>query len=369
MKNPTSADQKIYDLLWKDLSSAYCLTAEDKAWGDAPECKTLAGTELYYDEGNEEIRTREGLFWSEIDDNQARKILADFILKEAPLQKEYHLCEPEWRDDFPMDILEKCLEEKSFQPAIEEDWYTDEKVRCAVAATREILKAMGFSDEEADDFQTYYGETFDELRFAVEERDASFPEKELLLRSNAHGFLYLQSNYDCWIDICEAGGLWYDGAMQGLLAVLSLNPRKVKEEALRQGVTVNGRWPDYPGRDGKEVVNYDAFVKSLRETPNYGNWAFLGTFDMQGLWDEKFNTDKMIIPSDTTCGMFNSWKGGGTLFFARTIHPLPVKDIIRIQKRYSDGFSVHVDEGGRPDYGYPPSSVYGTHPSDDQFLS
>ena len=363
MKNPTSTDQKIYDLLWKDLSSAYCLTVGEKRDYLQPTCRTLAGTELYYDEANEEIRTREGLFWSEIDDDQARKILADFILKEAPLQKKYHLCEPEWRDDFPTDILEKCLEKKSFQPAIEEDWYTDEKVRSAVAVTREILKAMGFSDEEADDFQTNYDDTFDELRFAVEERDASFPEKELLLRSEAHGFLYLKSNYDCWIDIWEAGGLWYEGAMQGLLAVLSLNPRKVKEEAGRQDVTVNGRWPDYPEREGKEVVNYDAFVKSLRETPGYGNWAFLGTFDMQGLWD-----DKMTIPSGTTCGMFNSWNGGGTLFFARTIRPLPVKDIIRIQKRYSDGFRVHVDEGGRPDYGYSPSSVYGRHPSDDCFL-
>ena len=369
MKNPTLTDQKIYDLLWKNLSAAYCLTTEEKQDGIEPECRALAGTELYYDEGNEEIRTHEGLFWSEIPDELARRILSDFIFEEAPIRNRYHLCEPDYRDEFPADIFGKCLEQKSLQPAYEQDWFWEARTRAAIEATRDLLEDMGFTQEEAAGLESEYDGLFDDLRFAIEERNKQSPEKQLLLQTTIHGFVHLSSNYDCWVDIWDAGGLWYEeSALQGLLAVLSLNPRKVKEEAAKQGVAARGRWPDYPRREGKEIVKYDDFIKSLRECPNYGNWAFFGTFDMQALCDADFDTGKLTIPSGTACGMFNNWNGGGTLHHIDTIRPLPVKTILRRQARYSDGLKVRIDEGNRRDYGYTPCGVYGNHVSEDTFL-
>lgn len=370
MKNPTSTDQKIYDLLWKELSSAYCLTVEEKRDNLQPTCRTLAGTDLYYDEGNEEIRTADGKFWSEIPDEQARRILAAFLAECLDIKDEYNLVEPWGDDELPVDIFKKMLEKKSIYPLTEADVYSDTLREASISATKECFENAGFdTDDQNEMFQErIYDELWDEVRCTIEERNKS-PEKKLFLQSRIHGFVQLGSNYDCWIDIWDAGGLWYEeSAMQGILAVLSLNPRKIKEEALKQGIAAKGRWPNYPGREGKEVVKYDTFVKSLRECPNYGNWSFFGTFDMQALWDAGMDADKLTIPSGTDCGMFNNWNGGGTLFFCKTIREISLKEIEHRQKPYSDTYHVRIDEGNKQDYGYPPSSVYGTHPSDDCFL-
>lgn len=367
-----TAIQKIYDKLWNLLSSSYCLTIPEKTSGWTPCCKQIAGNDLYYDEGNEEIRTREGLYWKELPEDIRNEILAEFLLSDIQLQDKYLLAEPDRNDECPAGLFAECLEKKNITPLYEEDYFVDMIRFSAIQHAREALMSYGLDDDDIKALATdsaFYN-AFDEIRFAIEERDHSTPCRDLLRQSTMHGFVQLGSNYDCWIDIWDAGGLYYEeSALQGLLAVLGLNPRKVKQEALRQGIACHGRWPNYPGREGREAVDCENFIKSLRECPNYGNWAFFGTFDMQALMDAGFDTDTMTIPAGTYCGMFNNWNGGGTLFFCKTVRPLDIKDIRRIQNRYKDTLHVRIDENNRQHYGYTPLSVYGRHISEEPFLT
>lgn len=360
------------NLLFDILHSAYCLTSEQKAAEEKPDCLTVGEYELYYDEGNEQVRLSDGRFWSDLDEELQKDIAVKLIFQQAVLEDEYHLVYTDYNDELPVDVFKKCLEKGSLFPLTEDGVYDEARAYASAYEANEILTLQfDLTKEEKDIFRNT--DEFDQIRLTIEERDKSFPEKEVWMKARIHGLLQLHSNYDCWIDIWDAGGLYGDdNALTGLMAVLSLNPRKVKEEALRQGVACHGRWTDRKSRDGKEVVKYDAFIKSLRECPNYGNWAFFGTFDMEAMWDvlrdPKKSDSELTVPTDTLCGMFNAWNGGGTLHMIRTIRPLPLKDIARIQKRYADGYRIRIDEAGEKDGGYTPLSVYGQHVSEDEFL-
>lgn len=285
----------------------------------------------------------------------------------AKLDKEYDLVYIDYRDEIPASLVQECLNRKEVYPLTEKDVYSESREYSTRYIIDELLKTEGLDKDQIELFR--FSEEYDQLRADIQDRDVSTPEKDLLARSQVHGYLFLNSNYDCWIDIYDQGGLYFEGALQGILSVLSLNPRKVKEEAVRQGVAVHGRWPDYTRREGREVVAYDKFVNCLFETPGYGNWCFFGVFDGETLWDNNFDTDGMTITKGTTCAMFNSWNGGGSLTFCETLRDLPLEEVRRKQERYSDGYRVLVDEASVRDNGYTPGSVYGQHLSNDIFLN
>lgn len=285
----------------------------------------------------------------------------------AKLREKYDLVYIDYRDEISPELVQECIKEKEVYPLTEEDVYAESREYATREIIRELLKGEGLDKDQIDLFKE--SEEYDQLRYEIQDRNVSTPEKDLLVRSNVHGYLFLNSNYDCWLPLWETGGLQCEGsALGGLLAVLCLNPRKVKEEAAKQGITTNGRWPNITSREGKEVVDYAKFVHCLNETPNYGNWCFFGVFDGEALWKNSFNTDEMTITKGTTCCMFNSWNGGGSLAFCETLRDLPVAEIIRRQKPYSDAFRVLVDEAAMKGNGYTPLSVYGGHLSNDIFL-
>lgn len=286
----------------------------------------------------------------------------------AKLDKEYDLVNIDYRDEIPAKLVQECLDRKEVYPLTEKDIYSESREYSTRNVIDELLKAEGLDKDQIELFR--FSEEYDQLRADIQDRDRSCPEKDLVVRSSIHGYVQFQSNYDCHIDIYDQGGLWYaDTAMAGLLSVLSLNPRKVKDEALRQGVAVHGRWPDLRSREGKEVVKYDQFVECLRETPNYGNWCFFGVFDGEALWNNRFDTDGMTITKGTTCAMFNSWNGGGSLAFCETLRDLPLSEVRRKQIDYMDTYLVLVDEVGVKQCGYTPRDVYGGTLSDDVFLN
>jgi len=287
----------------------------------------------------------------------------------AALEDTYTLVYPAYDDDFPHNLLEQCLQKKSFCPATEENVYADAREYATRTIIENLLEQQGL---DADQIQLFtYSEEYDQLRYEIQYRDRSNPERELLEKSHIHGFLQLTTNYDCWIKIYDQGGLQYeDNALRDVLAALSLNPRKVKEEARLWGIPCLGRWPDLKARNGKEIVDYEKFIACLNDTPNYGNWAFFGVFDGKALLDAAFNPESLIIPKGTTCCMFNNWDGGGSCQQCTTLRDLPVKDILRkIGKTEWDGVRVCVDEGNKNIFGYTPCSVYGGHLSNNEFLT
>ena len=283
------------------------------------------------------------------------------------LEKTYSLCYVDQSDYVSPKTVKKCIDEQSPATIFDDDPFFEMR---RYSAREELEKVIGMSDYDqalVDKFRM--SNDYMNLVAEIEDRDDSHPERTVFERSKCHVRITLHSNYDCWLPLWETGSLYFDDtAMKGLLAVLCLNPAKVKKEAIRQGLECEGRWPNIRTREGNEIVSYKDFINNLYECPNYGLWSFFGTFDMKALWKKDFNTDGMTIPKDTVCFMFNSWNGGGSCAQARTLRDVTIKELIRRGAPYHDTTRVYVDERGCSD-GYTSRQVYGPFLSDEIALT
>lgn len=295
-----------------------------------------------------------------------KKIYDEII---ASLDKTYSLCWVDYRDDVPPTFIQRCLDEKDDSPLFEENLYSEARQYYARKEAEAALERIVKDEDERELFMST--DLFYEIIYEIESRDDSTPEKDALKNTITNGYIRLHSNYDCWLPIWEQGGIQAEGtALGGIMAALSLNPHKVKEAAARREITVIGRFRNIVSREGKEVVGYDDFINVLCECGNYGNWAFFGRFDFNDMLTANFDTDSLVIPKGTTCGMFNWWNGAGSLDFCRTIRPLPVSELKRRQARWKDDVKVIVDSRDNKDKsGYVPSEVYGGTISSDTLLS
>lgn len=285
----------------------------------------------------------------------------------AALDDSYELGYVDYRDEYDAKTVEKCIQAKDLSPLYEDDAWDEATYQSAREIAKSVLADSDFDEEDQERFLD--DELFIELVQEIEGRNSSTPERRCFLQTTVHGRLTVHSNYDCWVPPYDAGCLYSkESLLWGLMAELCLNPKKVKEEVLRVwDVRIEGPWPDIKSRNGKEVVSYKDFVKVLFECPNYGVWTFLGAFDMQALLDDGFDAEKMLIPKGTTCTMYNSWNGGGSCAFTKTLRDLPVRELIRRAAPYQDSVRLYVDEKGCGS-GYASNEVYGAHPSQDNFL-
>lgn len=285
----------------------------------------------------------------------------------AKLDDKYDLVYIDYRDEIPVKLIDRCLKEKNFQPLYEEDIYSESRRYAAVSVLDNLLGNGDYTPDQVDLFKET--NEYQELLIEVESRDISTPERDLFKRCETPAYIRFQSNYDCWLPLWEQGGIRaQETALSGIMAALSLNPRKVKEAAIRKGITCIGPFQNASSREGKELVDYDKFIRVLCETPNYGNWAFFGKLSGSELLDAHLDVKSMIIPEGTTCAMFNWWNGGGSLDFCETLRPVPVKELIRRMEPYSDTLKLIVDDKSVHEYGYCPSDVYGGTISDDTLL-
>ena len=275
----------------------------------------------------------------------------------ALLDKTYTLVWVDYRDEMPVSMVQACLEKKSLEPLYEEDYWWESRYHAAVHELDELLGSR-YTEDEIALFRTT--SEYDDLRQEIQSRDDSEPELELFRRTMAGAYIRFHSNYDCWLPIWEQGGIQARGtALTGIMAALSLNPSKVKEAAVRRGITVIGPFRNVPSREGKELVDYDRFINVLCETPNYGNWSFFGQIDLGQLVDAGFDIDRMTIPSGTTSAMYNWWNGGGSLDFCETLRPVKVGELRRRLARTLDDLKLVLDDKSLKDHGYVPSDVYG----------
>lgn len=293
-----------------------------------------------------------------------KKMYEDILSK---LDEKYELVFIDYRDELPPALVQKCIESKSIEPLYEDGVYDESRTYYATSTLDRLLEE-NYSEDESNLF--HGTEEYDELRIEIESRDQSTPEKDLLRRSMVRAYIRFHSNYDCWLPLWEQGGIRAQGtALAGIMAALSLNPRKVKEAAIRKGVTVIGPFQNVTSREGKELVDYDAFIRVLCETPNYGNWSFFGQLDGGELHDAGFDIDSMTIPGGTTAAMFNWWNGGGSLDFCETLRPVSIGELRKRLARYDDDLRLVIDEKGVKDNGYVPSDVYGGTVSKDILLT
>ena len=283
------------------------------------------------------------------------------------LDERYELCYVDYRDELPAHTIQECLDKRSSGPLFEEDYWAESRDYYVKEEIKRLMQQAGYTEDQFEVFK--WSDEYQDLVWEIQDRDRSTPVKDTAKQTRMHAYLRFHSNYDCWLPLWEQGGIQVEGtALGGILAALSLNPRKVKEAAVKKGVTTIGSFRNIPSREGKELVDYAQFVRVLCETPNYGNWSFFGTLDLAQLLDEQFDPDEMVIPTDTTCCMFNWWNGGGSLDFCHTLRPVAVKELRKRLSPYSDGLKIIVDEG-RGNGGYTPCEVYGQHLSNEICLT
>ena len=283
------------------------------------------------------------------------------------LQDEYNLVYVGPDDAIPLETIQKCLDEKSYFPLIEKDFYGDSIFFNAKNIIEELLAKTELTEVQKILFRTT--DEYCALNNAVRELDTSYPDIKALEQTDIHTYLRFHSNYDCWLPIWEQGGLQGQGtALAGIMAALSLNPWKVKQAAQKAGIETFGPWKNLTIRNDHELVDYDKFIKVLINTPNYGNWSFFGKVDGETLFDGNFDVEKLTIPAGTLCCMFNWWNGGGSLDFCETLRPVGVKELRRKLAPYHDDLKLVVDTKHKNDYGYTPYGVYGQWVSNDKML-
>jgi hypothetical protein len=283
------------------------------------------------------------------------------------LDETYSLVCIDYRDELTGELIQKCLEKKSLEPLYEEDVYSEARYHNAVFALDELLKKK-YTQEEIDLFKTT--DEYDSLRIEIESRDDSNPEKELFEKTRIPAYIRFHSDYDCWLPVWEEGGIRAGkAALDGIMAALSLNPRKVKEAAMAEDIPVYGTFRNLPRREGKELVDYNSFIRVLCETPNYGNWSFFGRLELDEVLKTDFDIDSMTIPKGTTAAMFNWWNGGGSLDFCETLRDVTVGELKKRLERHSDDLRLVIDDHQNKDHGYKPSEVYGGEVSPDILLT
>ena len=285
------------------------------------------------------------------------KAIYDAVLER--LDKTYTLAYADPYADIPAKVIQECVDEKSLDPLYGKDYWWEARYHASVEELDRILMETLGGDK--DKIRLFKETTeYNELTFVIRERDDSTPEIDTLKRTEPRAYLRFHSDFDCWLPFRETGGLTVEeSALNGILAALSLNPRRLKEEAMRQGVRTVGRFPDLKIREGKEVVGYGELVRCLSETPGYGNWAFFGKLDMGALTDNGMDPERMTIPKGTVCGMINWWNGSGSYEFCETVRPVEVKTIARRLGWHKDGLNLVVDEKENNMYGYVPCDIYG----------
>lgn len=284
------------------------------------------------------------------------------------LDEKYHLVYIDYRDEIPAKDIQTIIDDQNLESLTDEDYWFEHRYYNALGEIRSIMEKKGYSKEQIDLFLTT--DEAQELRMEIESRDESTPEVDALKQTPLKGYIRFHSNYDCWLPIWEQGGIiGYGSALTAIMGALSLNPTKVKAAALKCGIKTLGVWRNVPSREGNELVDYDAFINVLVETPGYGNWSFFGKLEMGELIEASFDIDSLTIPKGTTCAMYNWWNGSGSLDFCETLRPVTVAELKKRLLPYKDKLKLVIDDKQNKKYGYVPCDVYGGPVSSDTLLT
>lgn len=260
-----------------------------------------------------------------------------------------------------LDIVEKCLEEKS--TAALDDKVDDCYVDARWHSITEILTGLktecigkGF---DADAVERFMDDNRDEIVEMICGRDDSDVIGELLRNTcDIPVRIEMHSNYDCinshWLE--SQGGYIYPGSYFGdMVDALNLNPAKVKRFLSEKGVTVYGRCPDKKSRDGKEQVSYEDFYRELLNSCSSANLlTYIGTISLKELYYSGFSPVTVTIPKGNCCGILSSMYGGGSVLGMKLRQDVTLE----LKTENYHGYRL-VLENPRSKYDYSIRQVYG----------
>jgi hypothetical protein len=138
----------------------------------------------------------------------------------------------------------------------------------------------------------------------------------------------IHSNYDCitshWYENNQ-GYSYNNNYLKTIIDFLNLNPYKVYKLLKEKEYNVLNNFPNFEDRNNHEKVNYKDFIIELENNSCGGNLIFLCYINLKDLININFKINKITIPINSYCGIFNSWQGGGSLIEIKTIHPIEFK--------------------------------------------
>jgi hypothetical protein len=103
-------------------------------------------------------------------------------------------------------------------------------------------------------------------------------------------------------------------------------------------------------REGEEKISYEEFITELENDSCGGCLTFLGYISLEDLIEKEFKINKITIPADSFCGIFNSWQGGGSLMEIKT-----TKEIV-LENKEEITFQINIDNK-KDNYSF--TNVYG----------
>jgi hypothetical protein len=297
---------------------------------------TIISEEITLEQVKELLPDRVNLYYVDYRDNLNERL--DLFDK--------HLKNPE-KDFIGYEIDEWCI-----QSDYGEDYVYNQLVR-------DVSDEFDLETREAAEV---VDEHWDSLRDLVYKRDESTPLKDYLKNTSPVPMrISRYSNYDCinshFFETSSGGYEYHESYFGDAVDALNLNPKKVKEAL---GNCVVGKFPDYEWRNGKELVDYKAFVE---ECYNRGCpvclLTILATIDPMDFYDYSNKFTKFIVPAGNKVGFYSSDHGGGSMFEMELLRPLLI-DTAKVGKSGYDHWGIYVDY---KDNGYTISDVFGAYQS------
>jgi len=221
-----------------------------------------------------------------------------------------------------LDVIQNCLEEKNSNSL------NDLLV--------EIRDNIFFSHDYKEDNDLTREENEDKLWDEVEEEVNEYIKgtNEIPIRISIHSKYDMKNSQ--WFEN-QRGYSYKDNYLKTMIDVLNLNPYKVGELLKEKEYNVIDNFTNLKEREGKEIVSYEDFITELENDSCGGNLTFLSYVSLEDLIRKDFKINKITIPVDSFCGIFNSWQGGGSLMEIKT-----TKEIV-LENNEEINFQITID--------------------------
>ena len=285
--------------------------------------------------------------------------IKDELFKEvcAELDSSYYLCEIGRDDSLSQKYLGEIYKSEDFSHSIFDSMAEQRSTNAydEMNRFREKLNEGNFWESE-DIENDFWDKHEDDVRFEIEERDKSTPEKDLFRHSdNLRVRIPVYSNYDCINSCYFEGAIEYDGYMGAIIDLLQINPLEVKRACLHYDLHFTGKFPNKSSRKNPVVTAMD-LIKSYRETGCGANlFTFFGEVDVYEHIGYGTPTG-VTIPKGANCGFFSSTYGG-----CGDLEITTQREFIFNNLQYGptkwDSVDIIPDEGD--EYGYSVSEVFG----------
>lgn len=294
------------------------------------------------------------------------------------LKDEYHLAYIGYQEtlDQGLDVIQGLIDlarnnpEKALQDADEyeyEWWYEARHMEGDYAIQEALSDYLATFDEDIEydshpAIEQFWNDGAIDVRSEVFGRDTSQPLLDAAINTGAICVRFPLDNEEGTLRLGSSslyGGkeFSYSVGMEQVVEALQLNPRTLYEALVKAGETLLDKkedWPEKPERNSKELVDYEALVEELQETPDYPvQLTATAIIKLSNLVQKGFFLEAITIPKGNHLGFYDSLNGAGSPF------NLPLKRDLTINVKANQNWSMVIDDRSVSSYGYSIQETYG----------